>query len=196
MEIPIDLSNQKIQVYFWRKEDAGYYFDSRTLATTSQKDSGFVCIAHSDVLTRTQKRNSIRVGLQQQARIFPILEIGPPSEEWADNGGLACKIVDISESGAGIQVGGRGKIGMQIRLQTHLGPLPVVISGTVKSVNYNEKPHSTILHLQALPPSREMRNRILLYTFGIVGNKKVTKPANPEETPEVDNRNIAPNAVE
>ena len=63
--------NQKIGVYFWRAEDAGYFFQTKVLEDFIDKKYPILHIAHSDNLIRAQKRNSVRVETDMPAELFP-----------------------------------------------------------------------------------------------------------------------------
>src|SRR6185369_6040781 len=52
---------QRVNVYFWRAEDAGYYFESKVLDDFLNRKFPILYLAHSDTLIRSQKRSSIRV---------------------------------------------------------------------------------------------------------------------------------------
>ena len=174
MDKNIPWHGARVKVYFWRQEDAGYYFESKVISPDKEGSMGYLHLLHSDGLIRTQKRSTIRVGLRQQGHIFPMDSL-LLDETWRQDEGLLCRLVDISESGAGIAVKGRGKPGIILKLQTVLAGMDIVLCGTVKSVNYNDKQHASILHLEALPPSRVMKNRILTYVFGIL--RDTSEPA-------------------
>ncbi|TVR02456.1 MAG: PilZ domain-containing protein [Spirochaetaceae bacterium] len=158
---------QKINVYFWRMEDAGYYFESRVLDDYLDRKFPILHIAHSDQLVRTQKRNSIRVKLDSSGMLFPMKSIQDANEEVSRSGGFRCKMVDISEDGAAIIVGGRAKPGLPVKLQTEIQKNPIIMSGTIKGVTYKENKNISILHIQAVPPSHPIKNTILTYVYGI-----------------------------
>lgn len=160
--------NQLVKVYFWRQEDAGYYFESKILGDYSDRQLPYLHLLHSDSLIRTQKRNSIRVGIRQEGYIAPIRsQLEANEKALGIENALRCQMVDLSESGAGILVGGRAKPGFLLKLQTRLYGLPIILCGTVKSVTYNASRHQSLLHVEAFPPSRLMQNRILAYVYGI-----------------------------
>lgn len=158
---------QKVKVYFWRKEDAGYFFETDVLGDYTDKQYPILHIKHSDSLARVQKRNSIRVGLNQSAYLYRLRSIHEASESVEHSGGYRCKIVDISEDGAGVMVGGRGKAGMPVKIQTDLQGQSVILNGVVKDVSYKDSKNVSILHVQAVNPSPMMKNRILSYVYGI-----------------------------
>ncbi|WP_053335599.1 hypothetical protein [Salinispira pacifica] len=64
-------------------------------------------------------------------------------------------------------VGGRGKAGMPVKIQTDLQGQSVILNGVVKDVSYKDSKNVSILHVQAVNPSPMMKNRILSYVYGI-----------------------------
>ena len=69
---------------------------------------------------------------------------------------------DLSEDGAAIAIGGKAVPGLQVKLQFGLDALSVVMSGTVRSVDYNAEANRSVLHVEAVTPSPRMRNAIPL----------------------------------
>jgi c-di-GMP-binding flagellar brake protein YcgR len=157
----------KINVYFWRPEDAGYRFESRVLGDYLDRKFPILHIAHSDNLVRAQKRGSIRAQLNTNGRLFPLRSIDEASEDWETTGGYRCRFVDISEDGAAVMVGGRAKPGLPVKLQTELYDKAVVLSGIIKGVTYKQNKNVSVLHIQARPTSPSMKNLILTYVYGI-----------------------------
>ncbi len=158
---------QKINVYFWRQEDAGYYFETKVLGDYLNRKYPILHIAHADQLVRTQKRNSVRAELNGEARLFPLQSIQQGTEDIERAGGYRGKMVDISESGAAVMIGGKAKPGMPLKIQTRVNGRDVVLIGVVKGVTFREKKNVSILHVQAKPPSTLMRNAILTYVYNI-----------------------------
>ncbi|MFW5784472.1 MAG: PilZ domain-containing protein, partial [Spirochaetota bacterium] len=157
----------KINVYFWRPEDAGYRFETRVLGDYLDRKFPILHIAHSDNLVRAQKRGSIRAQLNTNGRLYPLRSIEESDEEWETSGGYRCRFVDISEDGAAVMVGGRAKPGLPVKLQTELYDKPVVLSGIIKGVTYKQNKNVSILHIQARPTSPAMKNFILTFVYGI-----------------------------
>jgi len=157
----------KINVYFWRPEDAGYRFETRVLGDYLDRKFPILHIAHADNLVRTQKRGSIRAPLNANGRLFPLRSVEESTEEFELRGGYRCRFVDISEDGAAVMVGGRAKPGLPVKLQTELFDKPVVLSGISKGVTYKQNKNVSVLHIQAQPPSPSMKNTILTYVYGI-----------------------------
>ena len=76
-------------------------------------------------------------------------------------------MLDLSEDGFAVIVGGRAKAGLPVKIQFTLNDAPVVMCGIVKGVNYNQKNNQSILHVQAVKPSHAMKINILTYVYGI-----------------------------
>ena len=157
----------KINVYFWRPEDAGYRFESRVIGDYLDRKFPILHIAHSDNLVRAQKRGSIRAGLNTTGHLFPLQSVEQAHEDWDTTGGFRCRFVDISEDGAAVMVGGRAKPGLPVKLQTELFDKPMIMSGIIKGVTFKQSKNVSVLHIQAQPPSPSMKNTILMYVYGI-----------------------------
>ena len=164
--------NQKVGVYFWRAEDAGYYFQTRVLEDFLDRKYPILHILHSDNLVRTQKRNSVRVEADLQAELFPMKSIDLANETPEEAHGLRCKIVDLSEGGCAVLIGGRAKVGLPLKLQFAIGENTLTMNGVVKGVNFDEKKGRSTLHVQAVPPSPSMRNRLLTYVYNLFGERE------------------------
>lgn len=158
---------QRVNIYFWRKEDAGYYFESKVIGDYLDRKYPILHIAHADKIVRTQKRSSVRAELKNEGKLFPLRTIEQANETMENSGGYRCKMVDISEDGAAIMVGGKAKPGLPVKLQTRINGNDVVLNGTVKGVTYRRKPNVSILHIEAKPPSKIVRNTILTYVYNI-----------------------------
>src|SRR5512138_859413 len=89
--------NQKVGVYFWRAEDAGYFFQTKVLEDFFDRKYPILHVLHSDNLIRTQKRNSLRVETDLPAELFPLKSIDQANEMPETEQGLRSRLVDISE---------------------------------------------------------------------------------------------------
>jgi c-di-GMP-binding flagellar brake protein YcgR len=161
--------NQEIKLYFWRKEDAGYFFESKVIGDYIDRKVPIIHIAHSDNIVRAQKRTSVRREVQVPALLFPLRTINQANETIEDSGGYRCKLMDISEDGAAVAIGGRAKAGLPVKIQAELNDEPVVLSGVIKSVDFKQRNNASILHIQAQRASVGMRVRILTYVYGLFG---------------------------
>ena len=101
------------------------------------------------------------------ALLFPLRTINQSNETIEDSGGYRCKLLDISEDGAAVVIGGRAKAGLPVKIQAQLNDEPVLLSGVIKSVDFKQKNYASILHIEAQRASVGMRVRILTYVYGL-----------------------------
>ena len=78
--------NQDIKAYFWRQEDAGYYFETRILGDYIHQQIPILHIKHVDNVKRVQKRSSVRRATQEKAIFFPLSSIVTANEIPQKNG--------------------------------------------------------------------------------------------------------------
>ncbi len=171
--------NQKIGVYFWRTADAGYFFQTRVLDDFSGRQYPILHVQHSDNLIRTQKRDSVRVDTDLLAELFPLQSIDQANEVSEGSRGLRCRIIDLSEGGAAVLIGGKARSGLPVKLQFSLGEDEVVVSGVVKGVRYDQAKNRSVLHVQAASASAMTRNRILTYVYNLFGERETVAPGKP-----------------
>jgi c-di-GMP-binding flagellar brake protein YcgR len=178
--------NQKIGVYFWRTEDAGYFFQTKVLDDFADKQYPILHILHSENLIRAQKRNSVRVEADIPAELFPLKSIDGASETPEGARGLRCRLSDISEGGLAVLIGGKAKVGLPIKVQFSIGENQVVMSGVVKGINFDQKKNRSLLHVQANPLSPTARNRVLMYVYNLFGERETPGAARKPDTPAKD----------
>ncbi len=158
---------QRINIYFWRIDDAGYVFETKVIDDFFDQKYPIIHVNHSDSLVRSQKRRSVRVETNKPATLYPLKTIDLATEEIETQSGLRCRLIDVSEDGAAILVGGRAKVGLTIKVQFAINGSDVAMSGVVKGVNFNEKKNQSILHMQAVPLKPRTRNTILSYVYNL-----------------------------
>ncbi|MDR0473897.1 MAG: PilZ domain-containing protein [Treponema sp.] len=156
---------QAVSVYFWREEDAGYVFDTEVIDEVLSRGISCLKIAHSDTLSRTQKRKSIRVKMHKPAFLYPLKREADASKIETMSG-LKCFLEDLSDTGCAITVGGKGEPGLRIKAQFALNSAPIVMTGTVRSVQHKADINNSLLHIEADPLPIDIRNQIL---GGILG---------------------------
>ncbi len=132
-------------------------------------------VAHTDDITRSQQRRSIRVKINSPATVYPLKSIQEANELEESAKGLRCRLIDISEDGACLMIGGRTKAGLPIKVQFGLADRIVVMCGLVKGVNYDQKKNLSLLHLQSVPLSVNTRNHVLTYVYNIFGEQEPAK---------------------
>jgi c-di-GMP-binding flagellar brake protein YcgR len=158
---------QRINVYFWRLDDAGYVFETKVIDDFFDQKYPIIHVTHSDSLVRSQKRRSVRVDTNKAAVLYPLKTIDLATEEIETQSGLRCRLIDVSEDGAAILVGGRAKAGLTIKIQFAINGSDVAMSGVVKGVSFNEKKNQSTLHLQAIPLKPRTRNTVLSYVYNL-----------------------------
>ncbi len=166
-----EFKGQRITVYFWRQEDAGYVFESKVQEDFLDRKYPLLYISHSDSLVRSQKRRSVRVPISQPAYLFILKHINQANEEVETSRGLRCRLQDLSEDGAALYIGGRAKVGLSAKIQFKLSDTTIIMNGVVKGVSFHQKKNTSVLHVQAIPPSKRMSNRILAYVYNIFGER-------------------------
>ncbi|MCQ2594012.1 MAG: PilZ domain-containing protein [Treponemataceae bacterium] len=158
-----------VTVYFWRKNDAGYMFDTRVGGAGHYQGMPVLFLEHSTNLQRSQKRKSIRCPCSINADLYLLSDVkvrSPRSPETEK--GIKCLIEDLSEDGALIRIGGKGHNGMGIKIQFMLGTSQIVMSGTVKSIEYNETINQSRLHFQCDVVDDNMRQIISMYVYSVI----------------------------
>jgi c-di-GMP-binding flagellar brake protein YcgR len=174
--------NQRVNVYFWRAEDAGYYFESKVLDDFLNRKFPIVYLAHSDSLIRSQKRGSHRIETELPCMIYNLHNIKEASELIERDAGYKARLVDLSEDGLAILVGGRAKVGLPMKVQFQLGERPIAMCGTIRGITFDEKKNRSVLHIQAVPPSDRTRNAILTFVYDIFDERKDANAKKPMPT--------------
>jgi c-di-GMP-binding flagellar brake protein YcgR len=129
-------------------------------------------VAHTDDLNRTQQRRSIRVKTNLPATVYPLKSIKEANELEESAKGLRCRLLDISEDGACLMVGGRTKAGLPIKMQFKLSERIIVMCGLTKGVSYDQKKNVSMLHVQAVPLSIRTRNAISTFVYNIFSEQE------------------------
>ena len=166
-QLPLGVSwaGQKVNIYFWRPDDAGYVFGTKILNDFINSKVPILHVAHSDNLVRSQKRGSVRVNVDKKAYLYSVTNLANELPEKTP--GLRCMILDISEDGAAVLIGGKARAGIKIKIQLKLSGEDVVMCGIVRGVNFNQNKNQSVLHLKAATVSSIMKNRILGFVYGI-----------------------------
>jgi c-di-GMP-binding flagellar brake protein YcgR len=161
----ISWQGEKISVYFWREDDAGYVFDTSVIDEVFSLGVSSLKISHSDSLFRTQKRKSIRVKMNKTAYLYLVPD-GQQPHKIETKPGLKCFIEDISETGCAVVVAGKANTDLRVKIQFSLSNRPVCISGIIRSAAYKEDKNRSTLRIEAENLPIETRNLILGEVFG------------------------------
>ena len=168
-ELPESFSwkGESLSIYFWRNEDAGYTFNSTVQEEMFSKGLPCLKISHSESLNRTQKRKSIRVRVQKPAFLYPIThedDAGKPEVV----SGIKCVLQDLSDTGCAVSVGGKASTNMRLKIQFVLNNSVICMSGTVRSLKYNEEQQKSLVRIESDPLPIEMRNHVMGEIFGML----------------------------
>jgi len=156
---------ERISVYFWREDDAGYVFETEVKDEVYSLGILSLKIAHSFSLTRVQKRKSVRAKMGVPAFLY-LVDEAEPFHKVEGAPGLKCMLEDLSDTGFAVTVGGKAADGLHVKVQFELNQAAICISGTVRSEVFREETNRSILHVEADPLPTEVRNLILGRVFG------------------------------
>jgi c-di-GMP-binding flagellar brake protein YcgR len=158
---------QKLSIYFWKEDDAGYVFDCEVLDEVYIKGAMALQISHSDSLFRNKKRKSVRVKTHKTSYLY-ILDKNDTSNKLETMPGLKCYVEDLSDTGCSVTIGGKALRDMRVKVQFELDKKPFSMSGTVRSVEYNQETNRSLLHIEADPVKQESKNSIFGELFGML----------------------------
>jgi hypothetical protein len=167
--VPYDFSwrNMTLNVYFWKENDAGYFFQTSFVEGYKHNKGELMRMRHSDSVLRSQKRKSVRAPSDFTAQIHVVKSLKMASEEPEYKPGLQCRILDISEDGAAVRARGKGKKGMPLKLQFSLYDSIITALGVVKSVEYDQEKDQSLLHMEFTPLKDEAKMTILSYVYDV-----------------------------
>ncbi|MBE6350680.1 MAG: PilZ domain-containing protein [Spirochaetaceae bacterium] len=168
-----DWIGKSVSVYFMRKDDAGYVFDSVVQEASVFNGKPVLHLAHSDDLLRTQKRRSVRCNCAIYAQVFVIGTIGLGNLNPETKKGLKCLVEDISEKGALIRIGGKAVKNMHMKLQFPLGNDIVVMNGVVKSVTFLQDKNQSQMHFECLNIDERIKNMVLTYVYNVLPREQM-----------------------
>jgi c-di-GMP-binding flagellar brake protein YcgR len=165
---PGEWKDREISVYFWRKGDAGYAFDSKVLGSGFYRSDNALFLMHSRKLDRTQKRQSIRCKCEIYGKMF--FTDGKPESSYRieSSVGYKCLIEDISEDGALIRIGGKCKSGTAIKIQFEINGSLVVMHGVIRAVEWNKTMNQSRLHFECMKIDRGMKNTVLTFVYNVL----------------------------
>lgn len=165
---PKDWEGKSVSVYLWRKGDAGYAFDTQVTASGTYRAQPALFLRHTDKLDRSQKRQSIRAVCEIYAQMYMITGPDVDYERVEEEPGFRCFLEDISEDGAMIRIGGKGRSNVQIKLQFTLGGTLIIMHGVIRAVEFNAALDQSRLHFECTHISPGMRNAVLTYVYNVM----------------------------
>ncbi len=171
----LNWKGHKINVYFWRVDDAGYSFESKVLEQISHEEYPLLYISHSTKLERTQKRKSVRVETNIRVKFYPVSysNVDGVSKPYISKRGHTGKIIDLSESGC-CMIAGRGmKKNDRLKLDFFITEEKRIIAlGIIVGVSKTSDERVKKYHIMFIRISPIARNNILLYVYNIFGERE------------------------
>jgi hypothetical protein len=159
---------KNLLVYFWRKSDAGYCFETSVINEIFTSKPPLLSISHSNNLIRTQSRRSLRVKTHRRAMLYRIEDGASSSSKSGVTPGIKCYLEDISDCGCAVTAGGTASSGFRVIVQFVIDKTPLSISGVVRSVQYNEAKKMSTLHIESDLIPMSVKNKIFGVMFGMV----------------------------
>lgn len=176
-----------LNIYFWRKGDAQYVFDSVVLQQGIYTGKSALYLKQSYNLTRTQKRRAIRAKCEIYAELFFVKKSKNDNDVIESKNGFKCLLEDISESGALIKIGGKGRENIKIKLQFSIKSKLIIMLGIVRKVDYNEGKNLSYLHFECTHIEQSMKNEILAFVYNMLpeSEKEVIEAIKQMESDEI-----------
>lgn len=163
-----DWIGKVIHVYFWRKGDAQYVFDTSVVQHGIYLGKTTLYLKQSYSLTRTQKRRAVRAKCEIYAELFFVKKSNEDEQIIESKNGYKCLLQDISESGALIKIGGKGRENIKIKLQFSIKSKLIIMVGIVRKVEYNQELNQSYLHFECTNIEQSMKNEILAFVYNML----------------------------
>ena len=184
-----------ISVYFWRKGDAAYVFDTKIVQHGIFMGKTSLSIQHSVDLTRTQKRKAVRAKCEIFGTLFIVRKNNVDATAIETQNGYRCLIEDISESGAMIKIGGKGVQNVKIKLQFNIQNKLIVMYGVIRTVEFDEKENISHLHFECTQIDPIMRNDVLAFVYNILPENEKEILTALEQTEDDEKKDATANVV-
>jgi len=155
----------EVEVYFYKKNEASYYYKSSII--NDFEDRAQLKMSHSKNLIRSQKRDSMRKKTLIPCQLFIIKYKEELKDEKNDEIGIPCYILDLSEKGFSVLIGGKGKAEIVIKLKFRLGQEELVINGQIRSVSYSREKKQSILHSEIVQVDNSTYNSVMAFVYNI-----------------------------
>ncbi|MDR2802709.1 MAG: PilZ domain-containing protein [Treponema sp.] len=191
LDLNFSWKKKHLLLYFWRKNDAGYCFESDVIDEVFTNDPPLLTLTHSNNLIRTQSRKTLRVKTHCVAMLYRVDDSNNlvKSEVMP---GIKCYLEDISDSGCAVTAGGTASAGLRVIVQFVIDKTQLSISGVVRSVDYNEGSNTSLMHIESDLIPMSVKNKIFSVMFGMIDDTSAAATAavdkvNRPETAQVDN---------
>ncbi len=157
--------NKKVSVYFWRKNDACYAFDTTVSDIGMYEDKTAIFLNECSKLDRTQKRQSVRCICAIDALISVIKSAESDYSNIETDGDCSAVIENISEYGALIRIDGKAPSSNRIKLQFTINRVSITMYGIIHSSDYDREKRQSLLHFECTHVDDEMHTALLNYIY-------------------------------
>ena len=190
--LPIHFSWEglRLQIYFWRQDDAAYFFETVVCEENFSGEVPVLKLLHTDTMERTQHRKNVRASTNKSARIF-IFDT-ENTDKSAVSKGVKCRLKDLSDGGCAVLVGGRAEKTFKLILQFSIDKIQINIVGVVTKIEYNEDDNTSILHIESDVIPLDIRNIIRCVVFGLIDDDiEISTAETIDEQPEPNAGSLA-----
>jgi c-di-GMP-binding flagellar brake protein YcgR len=163
---------KRVLIYFWRKNDAGYCFETEIVDETQTNKPPLLALRHSNNLRRIQSRKSLRVKTHRTAMLYRIDDKTDASKPEV-RPGIKCYLADISDSGCALKTEETVSIGLRVIVQFIIDKTQLSIIGVVRNVEHDEVKNTSILHIETDLIPIDVKNKIFSVMFGMVNDEIV-----------------------
>jgi len=170
----LNWSGKKLEIYFWRQDDAGYTFETKVVEQITHDEYPLLYLTHSNNLRRMQKRKSVRVETNFPARFNPVSysKVGGVNKAFVSKRVYAAKIIDLSETGCCMLAGTTLKKNDRLKIDFHITKEKRIIAlGLIVSASKTGDERVRQYHIMFLKISPVSTNNILLYVYNIFGER-------------------------
>jgi hypothetical protein len=171
----LDWRGKKLQVSFWRVEDAGYNFETRVQEQISHEEYPILYLGHSSSLERTQTRKSVRVNTNIPVRFNPVVFSSSEGvkKPFISKRFHMGRIIDLSESGCCMLAGSMLKKNDRVKLDFLLTDVKKIVAlGLIVSVSPTGDDRVKKYHILFVRISPSSRNSIALWVYNIFGERE------------------------
>jgi c-di-GMP-binding flagellar brake protein YcgR len=184
-------TGRKVEVYFWRQDDAGYEFETKVQEQIPHEEYPLIYLSHSQKLERKQKRQSVRVETRLNARFFPVVVSTSEGVQKPviSERGHAAKLIDLSESGCAMLAGKGLTKNARMKIEFDLTEVKHIVTlGVVVNISKTADERVSRYHIMFTRIGTQSKNNILLYVYNIFGEREdedVRRPvrSNPQAPP-------------
>ncbi len=153
---------EPVNIYFWKKDDAGYFFEGVVDNTPTSRTWN---IQHTNNLIRSQKREDLRVNVEINCYLYRLEDISRINSNPEGFTGIFSQIKNISEGGAALLVNGLFPVGSIVKMEFKIKEEIIVLCAIVKFSKLNSANNISYLRLKTIEPGIEMLSILRPFIF-------------------------------